>query len=80
MEGKWVCGASGPLDEITARKYTRGMVAGLTYLHAHVRYSYLVFFSVFLPPHLQENFWWDHYLHKFNCTFTSLQKMSLFVK
>lgn len=35
VEGKWVCGASGPLDEITARKYTRGMVAGLTYLHAH---------------------------------------------
>lgn len=39
VEGKWVCEGSGPtrgLEESTARKYLRDIVAGLMYLHAHV--------------------------------------------
>ncbi|CAA2985108.1 serine threonine- kinase GRIK2 [Olea europaea subsp. europaea] len=38
VEGKWVCEGSGPtrgLEESTARKYLRDIVAGLMYLHAH---------------------------------------------
>ncbi|CAM8961529.1 unnamed protein product [Rhodiola kirilowii] len=38
VESKWVCEGTGPacsLDENTARKYLRDIVAGLMYLHAH---------------------------------------------
>ncbi|OVA18100.1 Protein kinase domain [Macleaya cordata] len=38
VEGKWVCEGSGPpggLGETIARRYLRGIVAGLMYLHAH---------------------------------------------
>ncbi|XP_073312075.1 serine/threonine-protein kinase GRIK2-like [Primulina huaijiensis] len=38
VEGKWVFDGTGPaccLEENTARKYLRGVVSGLMYLHAH---------------------------------------------
>ncbi|EEF32099.1 serine/threonine-protein kinase GRIK2 [Ricinus communis] len=38
VDGKWVWEGSGPpggIEEITARKYLRDIVAGLMYLHAH---------------------------------------------
>lgn len=38
VESKWVCQDSDPpkgLDEITARRYLRGIVAGVMYLHSH---------------------------------------------
>ena len=36
VEGKWVCEGTG-LGESTSRRYLRDIVAGLMYLHAHVR-------------------------------------------
>lgn len=40
VDGKWAYDGFGPpgsLGESTARKYLRDVVAGLIYLHAHVR-------------------------------------------
>ncbi|XP_050212835.1 serine/threonine-protein kinase GRIK1-like [Mercurialis annua] len=35
VDGKWDWEGSGPLGEITARKYLRDIVSGLMYLHSH---------------------------------------------